>query len=108
VIGVDFSQNPSSETSSVSQSSSSSTRKQQIKQTYADYIFSKHGRKLHQLDQPLLIALPQRKTFGEPQEEVVYLVAELCLMTGIEESVSSSPSKYQLMREVVNATAPSM
>jgi len=37
-------------------------------------------------------------------DSVLYLVPEMCMMTGVSESERTSPAKFNMMKEVVNET----
>ena len=51
------------------------------------------------MDQPLLVT---------DSNANICLIPELSMMTGVQESVRTSPARYYLMREVVGSTQPDM
>lgn len=53
--------------------------------------------KIHDLDQPLLISLTKARERRAGQDEYVYLVPELCRMTGLTEEMRGN---FSLMRDL--------
>ena len=49
------------------------------------------------MEQPLLLT-----------DSSICLIPELSMMTGVQESVRTSPARYYYMREVIGATQPDM
>nr|AEX87961.1 Otiwi11 [Sterkiella histriomuscorum] len=94
VQDIDFNQNP--ECYFVQQTMDSESKKKKlIKRTYTEYLEEKYYKTVTDKDQPLI------KTF-----EGVCLVPEFCMITGLSEETYNSPSKFNLVKDVVNATKP--
>lgn len=51
------------------------------------------------MEQPMLIT---------ENENAICLIPEFSMMTGVQESVRTSPARYYLMREVIGSTQPDM
>lgn len=61
--------------------------------SFEEYYMKKYGKKIENKDQPLLIH-KEKKT-----EQEIYLVPELCMMTGISEEMRNN---FNLMKEIAN------
>jgi len=66
------------------------------KRSYVDYLSEKYFKTVSDKDQPLLLTTSNS----------ICLVPELCLMTGLSEEIVNSPSKFNLIRDVINYTKP--
>lgn len=91
VDDVDFKVNPMSEFDT----------KDGGKMKYVDYYQNKYNVKITDLRQPLLISKSKAKEIRSGQKEFVYLVPELCQMTGLTDEMVSN---IQLMRAVADIT----
>jgi len=65
------------------------------KQTFATYLADKYYKTVSNSEQPLF-----------ETDNGVYLVPEFCFVTGLPRGAMHSPSKFDIVREVLNATEP--
>ena len=72
------------------------------KLTYVDYYKRQYGIDIRDVDQPMLIHRPKKKAVGEENvEKLICLVPELCLLTGMTDSMRAD---FRIMKEVSNFT----
>jgi len=72
------------------------------KLTYVDYYKRQYGIDIRDADQPMLIHRPKKKAVGEENvEKLICLVPELCLLTGMTDSMRAD---FRIMKEVSNFT----
>ncbi|XP_076473109.1 piwi-like protein 1 [Babylonia areolata] len=69
--------------------------------SYVDYYKSQYGKEIKDLNQPLLITRAKKKDLRSGQFPNIYLVPELCILTGLTES---NRTNYALMRDVATYT----
>nr|XP_018904509.1 PREDICTED: protein piwi-like [Bemisia tabaci]XP_018904510.1 PREDICTED: protein piwi-like [Bemisia tabaci]XP_018904511.1 PREDICTED: protein piwi-like [Bemisia tabaci] len=91
VDDVDFSMNPLSEFDT----------KEGGKVKYVDYYKNKYNVIIKDLKQPLLVSKSKAREIRAGQRDFVYLVPELCLMTGLTDEMVSN---IQLMKAVAEIT----
>lgn len=91
VTDVDFTSNPRS----------TFDKKDGSKITFADYFNTKYNVKIRDLGQPMLVSKSKPKDIRSGEPELVYLVPELCRMTGLTDEMVSNIS---LMRAVADIT----
>ncbi len=72
-------------------------KKKLVKRSYSDYLSERYFKTIADKEQPLLVT-----TGG------ICLVPEVCFITGLSEETQNSPSKFNLIRDIVNSTQPDM
>jgi aubergine-like protein len=73
-------------------------KKRNVKKiTYVDYYLQKYHAKIHDLDQPLLISLTKARERRSGKPEYVYLVPELCRLTGLTDEMRAN---FILMKDL--------
>lgn len=70
-------------------------RKKSIKKTYSEYLNEKYCKTISDKDQPILMT-----------NTGIGLVPEFCIITDLSDEILSSSFKFNLIREVINATKP--
>jgi aubergine-like protein len=65
--------------------------------SYVDYYLQKYQVKIHDLEQPLLVSLTKARERRSGEPEYVYLVPELCRMTGITDEMRGN---FTFMRDL--------
>lgn len=73
----------------------------QREMTYADYYQEQHKTTIYDMNQPLLASNPKKKEFHRGSKNTVYLIPELCLMTGLNDEHRRD---FNLMRELASKT----
>lgn len=69
---------------------------------YASYFQKHYGAKITDMGQPMLVSRSNARALRAGQSELVYLVPELCVLTGLTDEMRSN---YQLMRATAMHTA---
>lgn len=60
-------------------------RKEDRDITYADYYWTRYKERITNLTQPLLISRPSRRDINRGDTQPIYLVPEICRMTGLSD-----------------------
>ncbi|XP_021919553.1 piwi-like protein Siwi isoform X2 [Zootermopsis nevadensis] len=90
VDDVDFSVNPSS-----------TFEWNGKKASYAEYFFKKYDLKISDGSQPMLVSMPKQHERQRGRDTPIYLVPELCRMTGLSEQMRTN---FPLMRDLADCT----
>ena len=61
-------------------------RKENREVTYVDYYRKRYEVEVVNLSQPLLVSRPSRRVLNRGDDQPVYLIPELCGMTGLSDS----------------------
>ncbi|KDR24113.1 Protein piwi, partial [Zootermopsis nevadensis] len=69
--------------------------------SYIDYYLRKYQRKIYSVDQPLLVTRTKAREQRAGQDEFVYLVPELCRMTGLTDEMRGN---FNVMRDLAEHT----
>nr|AGH30329.1 aubergine [Nilaparvata lugens] len=72
-----------------------------VKTTYRDYYYSKYGLKIQDSRQPLLVSRPKARDERGGRDGPIFLVPELCRMTGITDEMRNNQN---LMRAMADRT----
>jgi len=73
--------------------------KEEKQLSYMDYYRDRYGQSISHLDQPLLVSLPRRQDHHRGNAGPIFLIPELCQMTGLTDSMRSD---YNLMQKLSN------
>jgi aubergine-like protein len=65
--------------------------------SYMDYYLTQHKITVHDKNQPLLVSRPKKSDIRRGQEGNIYLLPELCTLTGLAEEVRSD---FQVMKDI--------
>jgi len=63
--------------------------------SFMDYFREKYGETIRTADQPLLVSRPKKSDVHRGMPEIVSLIPELCVMTGLSDEMRSN---FNLMR----------
>ncbi len=70
--------------------------------SYVEYYQQKYGKNIQVLDQPMLVSLSRKRGAAKTDEpEKIYLVPELCFMTGLTDEMRAN---FQLMKQMAVIT----
>lgn len=69
--------------------------------SYVDYYYKRYKIRIHDVGQPLLISRSSAREVRSGKPELVYLVPELCLQTGLSDEMRAN---FKLMRALDNHT----
>lgn len=92
---VDYNENPKSTFKKKSKDGFVNVR-------YVDYFEKTYGAKIRDLNQPMLVSRSNARAIRSGQPETVYLVPELCVMTGFSDEMRTN---HHLMRATAKHTA---
>ncbi len=68
-------------------------------QSYKDYYKAQYGTIIKDVKQPMLVSLPKKKDYHRGSSQPIYLVPEICQMTGLNDSMRKDVS---LMKDLAN------
>lgn len=77
-----------------------SSRSSSHEMTYAEY-YERHGGRITDWRQPMLTSNPKKKEFHRGERDTIYLIPELCFMTGFNDEMRRD---FSLMTEVTKIT----
>lgn len=71
--------------------------------SYVDYYKSQHNKDIRDVKQPMLISVAERRIIGQKEKEPItlYLVPELCCLTGLTDNMRSD---FKVMRDIAAHT----
>lgn len=72
-----------------------------VRTSYADYFSQKYKVKIRDMSQPMLVSLRKKCHLWSGEDYLIYLVPELCCMTGLSEQMRKN---FLLMRDLADCT----